>query len=536
MAKKISSTKLSKMITLHLKGYSQSEIAQMLHMDQSTISKYIGKFNAQVEQKGMNTALLEFGIQDKPEDTQTVVEEFHASDLTITDVNIALQLDKLLQECGIEQKDYLDFMQVCKKTKDASYIEAANKLNNLENTTGMGYQEIVSTAANTADKLQKDQKKLENINEAISTSYGELAETDKKKKKVSDDLKTHMQAVAHDEQRLKKVEALALALKKAGIPDKSLPEYFSRQESLNKAGIGIEVFEEILKTTGVATKVDGGKQLLKQLTQYGGLVAVINEEQARQEQLNKEVGDLEQKAQFKVQLGNEIKKLKTDKSSLEPLVLELTNQKNELIPTIAQLNSNIESLGNIKAKLSLDINELQSAKGQLDDEIKVKQQETGDLENRRIEREKLLQECAELQAKVNSDTKRREIFESFLGLVQLSSMEELRKFTQEMPALIEEAEQGKYSPEFLRSFILGKLAGPELRILKCTSCQHHFYVDKGPELSSLICPVCHLYYSVTVDQDAEALVKDSLAKAKPNVTIHQIPVSKLPDPEGKTKA
>ena len=92
MTKGTSSVKKSKIISLHVEGHTQTAISDMLHVDQSTVSKYIGKFDNMVKEKGFEAAAAAYGVYVQVEDPQGVVQEFLESDLTISDVHVALQI------------------------------------------------------------------------------------------------------------------------------------------------------------------------------------------------------------------------------------------------------------------------------------------------------------------------------------------------------------------------------------------------------------------------------------------------------------
>jgi hypothetical protein len=78
-----------------------------------------------------------------------VVSEFMASDLTLADVNISLQMNEVLQGSEIKHEDYKQFIQICKKTVNADYVNIALKLNELEKMTNLDYKEILEKAGET---------------------------------------------------------------------------------------------------------------------------------------------------------------------------------------------------------------------------------------------------------------------------------------------------------------------------------------------------------------------------------------------------
>ena len=331
MAKKLSTLKAKKIIVLNLKGYKQPAIAKMLHIDQTTVSKYLLDFKALANQKGIDAATSKYKVQDEMEEMNAVVSEFMASDLTLADVDVALQMNEVLQDSAIKHEDYKSFIKVCKKTADADYINVAWKLDELENKTGMNYKEILENAEKTSVELKESQKGLDSNIQKINTTKSELTELTEQKKKASDGLKNHMQAIGVTEKRLEKIEPLTLALNSAGIPDKDLPEYVKRQELLSEAGIGIDLFALLLEKIKVECKEDGGKKLLDSLEEYGSLIGVIKELHDKKQALLKDISGLEQKVEMKDKLTGEIKVLKANKGKLEVELSQLNGKKFELV-------------------------------------------------------------------------------------------------------------------------------------------------------------------------------------------------------------
>ena len=326
MGRKLSSLKGKKIIDLYQKGHNQTLIAKKLHIDQSTVSKYISRFKALKDQKGVDAAVQEFAVEDQFEENQNVVAEFTKSDLTIADVAVALQVENILQECGIPHDEYKDFIQTFKKARSSGYMDAATKLNNLEKKTGMSYEQIVGKADKAYLQLEQSQQELESVNSKLATSREELIQIYEKEEQATQNLKKHMQQIGVDEQRLKSIEPLVLALKEARIPDQMLPAYVARQESLDKAGISIDVFADIIDQCRVATTGDDGKHLLNLLEEYGSLYEAICEQQAKKELLERKVSDVQTPGKLS-EVEAETEKLRVEKSSLHASTAERRKQQ-----------------------------------------------------------------------------------------------------------------------------------------------------------------------------------------------------------------
>ena len=153
-----------------------------------------------------------------------------------------------------------------------------------------------------------------------------------------------------------------------------------------------------------------------------------------------------------------------------------------------------------------------------------------------MKRDAVSASLSEIQAKLDQEKERWEVFESFLGLVKSGELEEMEKFAEVLPNLLSEVKRGEYTTESLTKHILRQLAGDTLQILRCTSCQTKFNVDKPPKLGSYQCPTCGLSHTTITDKDALATLKMELFKPKPQqfiVVQKSGPKYKQPAPDVK---
>jgi predicted nuclease with TOPRIM domain len=396
-------------------------------------------------------------------------------------------------------------------------------------------KEIIAQAADASQQLKQTQAQLQNMTEKLNTSKEELVAIEKQKKLASQNLAAHMKQVGVDMNRLKLVETLAITLKEAGISDKEIQHFIQHQQLLSKDGIGLEIFLEILQQTKVATSHDGGKELLKTLTEYNGLFQAAKALQIKVEGLSKQADGLEERAKLKGKIEGEIAKLKAEKASLEAYVAGLQDQKDEL----DHIKAEVGALDEKKAVLLKEVSDLKMRMNSVADDIKAEEVIVSNLKEIEWKYEELLHNLAQVEAKVNRDKKRWEVFEGFLGLVQSSSMAELQKSTRTLPKLLEVVQEGNYSPEFLKGFILKDLVGSAFQVMKCRSCDARFYIDKPPPVGGYQCPMGGFGHSVAVDKDALAVLQVALANAKPRAIILSqtiTPVSKSPEPKDKGKA
>lgn len=530
MTQKLSPHKLSRMMSLYFEGYSQSAIANKLKVNQSTVSLHVSEFKSLVEQQGLKTAAEEFDIMDEIEALHSLAAELKKSKITAEEARVGVKMEQLFHKFGIKQEDYKNLVQGCMKMNSEGFIASAVKLNQLENSTGMTYKQVVAQFASTYQQLQETQENLQIVTGKLSKSKEELANIDTQKKIATQDLETHLKKIGVDMNRLTLVEDLALTLKKTNISNEELGDYIQRQQILNKSDISLDIFITIVEKAKVLTLHDKGKELLKILSEYGGLTKATEALQTEVQSFEKQVDDLEQKAKFKGEIEGNIVKLKAERASLETCVAQLSTEKN----TLAQTQKEVSSLTEKKAILKQDITGMEEYKSLLANDIEAKEQKVGDLNELEVKHDKVSASLSTIEAKEAREVTRWQIFESFLGFIKSSSFEELGKFIEVLPNLLSEVKQGKYSPELLRLLILNNLIGEALLLLQCTSCKAKFGIDKPPtSLQGYKCPICGSSYPVTVDQDGVATLKTVLATTKPQIIVASLVTPEIKKPTTK---
>ena len=522
MTKKLSPYKVSRMMALYFQGYSQSEISGKLKVDQSTVSLYVARFKLLAEQQGLKATGEELNIMNEVESLHSLAAELKKAKLTVEEAKIGLKMVGQLWMSGIKEEDYGDLIQACKKMESEGFITSAVKLNQLENSTGMTYEQVVAQFESSHQQLGETQKNLQIVTAKLETLEGELVSIEKQKKLASQDLKTHMDQIAVDMDRLKHVEDLAVALKQAKVSKEELGKYIQQQKLLGKAGVGLDTLAAILEESKLQIWHDQGKELRQMLSEYSGLTGVIKGLQTEVQSLAKQADGLEQKAKLKGQLEGDVAKLAAEKASLKAYVSQLASEKVVLSETKAQL----VGLQEKKATLEKDIEEKEAKRDLLGSDLEILEAKTADLEEVEGRLEAASAHLANIEAEIDKQGKRWEVFESLVAFVgSSSSMDEAETFIKLVPKLVDDAKQGKYKPDMLRSVIIDGLTGGTLKALVCTSCGAKFTVDKPPQryYSDYYCPVCGLSYSVRVDRDASELLRSALAAPQPKIVVSRLP-------------
>ena len=189
MPQKLSPYKLSKMMALYFDGYSQSQIANKLKINQATVSLHVSKFKSLVEQQGIKAAGGELGIVDQVESLHSLAAELKKAKMTVEEAKVSLKMELLFQKLGVKQDDHEALIQACGKMKDEGYINDVVKLTKLENATGMTHGDLLNEYTSTHEKLKKEQQDLEITTAKFKAEKKELANIVKQKKVASQGLK-----------------------------------------------------------------------------------------------------------------------------------------------------------------------------------------------------------------------------------------------------------------------------------------------------------------------------------------------------------
>jgi len=511
MTEKTSHHKVSRMLELYFQGYSQSDIAAKINVDQSTVSLHINRFKTMADKQGLEIFAKEYGIMDALKSLHSLAVELRQAKLTVEEAKSGLRVHRVLQKCGVDELKYNDLIEACSKMHSDGFLDSAMKLNQLEKGTGLSYERIIAEYRTISCQLKEAKQNLNELTIKLKASATALRNNDKKKKLATEELNSYMEKVGLAMKRLQMVESLAVALKKANVYDDELGNYLKYQIELNKTGISLSTFVEILNNFKVLTTHDQGRELLKMLVEYGSLADTTKELQSRINELQKETSVLEGQRRLKEEIEHNIARLKAEKVGLEKSVAYLAKEKE----TFAQLQKDAKALNDNKIVLEQDIIVMENHKQDLSGEIEALEKKTSDLKELEAKHHSLSADIAEMAVRINSSQTQLDVLQSFLGFIEPSSFAQIDNFVSQLPHLLADVRQKNYSPELLRNYILETLSGGTLRTLMCTVCNTRFTVDKPSKYSlGYYCPVC-FGSLIKVVQDEVTILKAALPKEQP---------------------
>jgi len=406
MTEKTSPHKVSRMLELYFQGYSQSDIAEKINVNQSTVSLHINRFKTMADKQGLEISAKEYGIMDALKSLHSLAVELRQAKLTVEEAKAGLRVHRVFQKCGVDEQKYNDLIEACYKMHSDGFLDSAVKLNQLQKSTGLGYEDAISGYQTAINQLKETKHKLVELTTKIKAWEAVLASIDKKKELTTKELNSYMEKVGLDMKRLQMVESFAVALKKANVGDDELGNYLKYQIELNKAGISLSTFAEILNKVKVLTTHDQGRELLKMLVQYGSLAETTKELQSRINELQKETSVLEGQRRLKEEIEHDIARLKAEKASLEKSVAYLSKEKQ----TFAQLQKDAKALNDNKVVLEQDIIVMKKYKQDLSGEIQALEKKTSHLKEIEHNIARLKAENVALEKSVAYLAKEKETF------------------------------------------------------------------------------------------------------------------------------
>ncbi len=301
MTEKISYSKASRILALYIQGCSQSDIARKLGVDQSTVSLYANKYKTIAGNKGLETLATEYGMTNQFQLLHSLAVELKSAELTVEETKAGVMIHKLLQKYGIREGNYDDAVRVFTKIGTDGFLNAAIKLVQMEKTTGLTFEALVSQYQAMSTELERMQKELTKVTTGLKESKTALTEFDRKRKLADEEMKSYMDRLGLDKRRLQLVETLAVTLKKAKLDDNQLDNNIKRLQKLAEADISLDIFDEIIKKDKVLTADDQGQKLFEMLSTYGNLTETINALHTKILGLEKQAAGFEEKITLKTE-------------------------------------------------------------------------------------------------------------------------------------------------------------------------------------------------------------------------------------------
>ncbi len=314
-------------------------IAKKLGISRGAVSLCTNQLAEMAKDLGVESVLEEGKAMDEIKELRDLAVDLRKAHLAPEECRGGLKTRLALAKCGVGPDDYGHLAKCAQQMSAEGYADAAIHLAKLEAKTGLNYNQLVTSYEDMCHHLEARQLELTKTTADMEIAKKERANAIQQRTAAVAELQDSMQKVGVDGERLKKVEALALALKKAGADKEELDAYLQRQQLLNQSGMTIDSFAAILQQTAVITGHDKGAGLLAMLKECGGLAGAIKAANSQVAELEKRASGLGERINEKEQTEKQLAGMKAQQTALQTSISLMGDKKQQLVEADAEVQA-----------------------------------------------------------------------------------------------------------------------------------------------------------------------------------------------------
>lgn len=235
MTVRLSPHKVSKILREYFSGTPQLKIAKVAAVDQSSISHYASRFTERAAEVGILAAGKEYHVLNEVEALRSLSVELYKSKLTVEEAKQGHNIIKAFLQLGISPEQHTVLIKVCKEVGDPVFIHAALKLNKIEQSNHLSYEEavlgfekITTQLPMVAKQLEVTQAELESFSSTLAEKKLELIsleehvaqcqkEANVRKTKIEQELAVKMEQLNVKNDEVEKVATLKVDLAEQGL-------------------------------------------------------------------------------------------------------------------------------------------------------------------------------------------------------------------------------------------------------------------------------------------------------------------------------
>jgi hypothetical protein len=245
MTVQLSPHRVSRILRGYFRGLPQAKIAREAAVDQSSVSHYATRFKEMAATYGISAAGKEYKVVNEVESLRSLSVELYKSKLTVEEARQGHNIIKAFLKLGVSPEGHLSLVGVCKEVEDPGFVEAALRLSQIEDETGMSYQQIISSfdkvqkqLPQLEGKIAKAQVEVESMNDTLLKNREELANQEKHLEEYKNEVKA--KAVQLDKELLVKMKQVKVAKKEA-------EDIAALKADLAKKGLNLETVLRLAK-------------------------------------------------------------------------------------------------------------------------------------------------------------------------------------------------------------------------------------------------------------------------------------------------
>ena len=282
--------KVSRMLRDYFAGVPQTEIARINSADQSTVSNYAQRFKVRAEAIGLLAAGKEFGVMEELDALRSLAVELAKSRMTVEGAKEGLHIMRLFQQLGVGPDQHQDLIGLCRRVKDQGFVDASLRLNRLEETAGMTYQQVVSRFEDVVpqvESLERRRAQLKGeISELVQSKAASRSELSSLRKEVE-------QAKGRaEEEKLKLGSELKRSMAEFDVISREVKEIGRLKGDLRKIGLDLEAIVKLAKEFATEDRQIDGAKLNEALEKHGALSRTLAAMQSQRQSLKAELADL----------------------------------------------------------------------------------------------------------------------------------------------------------------------------------------------------------------------------------------------------
>lgn len=100
------------MLELYFQGYSQSDIAEKINVNQSTVSLHINRFKTMADKQGLEISAKEYGIMDALKSLHSLAVELRQAKLTVEEAKAGLRVHRVFRSVGLMNRNTMTLLRL----------------------------------------------------------------------------------------------------------------------------------------------------------------------------------------------------------------------------------------------------------------------------------------------------------------------------------------------------------------------------------------------------------------------------------------
>jgi len=245
MTVQLSPHKASKILRGYFRGLPQVKIAKEAGVDQSSISHYASRFKEMAAEYGLLAAGKEYQVMDEVVSLRSLSVELYKSKLTVEEARQGHDILKAFLKLGISPEQHHNLIEVCHKVTDPGFVQTALQLLHIEAQTDMSYHQVISNLEKAQKQLPQLENKLEETKAKLNSANVTLAQRKEELAKQEEYIEQYKEGVKVKKAQLE--QELAAKVKQLGLKEAEIEEVAKLKVDLNKQGLDIPTFLNLVK-------------------------------------------------------------------------------------------------------------------------------------------------------------------------------------------------------------------------------------------------------------------------------------------------